>query len=128
MLTGDLQFARATVNLIWAELMGVGIVDPPISFDLDALNTQASHPELLDALAKDFEAHHYDLRYLMALITNSATYQLSSSFPGEWKAAICSVFRPSFCEAFACSPNLGCDLLRAPACRSKFPSSGAITK
>ena len=42
MLTGDLQFARATVNLIWVELMGVGIVDPPFSFDLDALNTQAA--------------------------------------------------------------------------------------
>jgi hypothetical protein len=33
MLTGNIQFARATVNLIWAELMGVGIVDP-VAFDL----------------------------------------------------------------------------------------------
>lgn len=96
MLTGDLQFARATVNLIWAELMGVGIVDPPISFDLDALNTQASHPELLDALAKDFQAHHFDLRYLMALITSSNTYQLSSSFPGEWKAQYAPYFARHF--------------------------------
>jgi hypothetical protein len=96
MLTSDLQFARATVNLIWAELMGVGIVDPPFSFDLDALNTQASHPELLDSLAKDFQAHHFDLRYLMALITNSATYQLSSSFPGEWKAQYAPYFARHF--------------------------------
>lgn len=86
MLTADPQFARATVNLIWAELMGVGIVDPPFSFDLEALESQASHPELLDALAKDFQAHRFDLRYLITLIVNSSAYQLSSSFPGEWKA------------------------------------------
>src|SRR5207248_10163117 len=35
MLTSHPQFARATVNLIWSELMGVGIVDPPFEFDLD---------------------------------------------------------------------------------------------
>ena len=61
MLTEDHQFARATVNLIWAELMGVGIVDPPLDFDLARLDPakpppapwtiQPSHPELLEALA-----------------------------------------------------------------------------
>ena len=34
MLTTHPQFARATANMIWAELMGVGIVDPPLGFDL----------------------------------------------------------------------------------------------
>jgi hypothetical protein len=87
MVTTHPQFARATVNLIWAELMGAGIVDPPFSFDLDTLNTQASHPDLLDALAEDFRKHNFDLRYLIALIVNSSTYQLSSTFPGEWKPA-----------------------------------------
>jgi hypothetical protein len=77
MLTGNIQFARATVNLIWAELMGVGIVDPPFAFDLDA---QITHSELLDALAKDFQAHQYDLRYLIKLITKSSAYQLASRF------------------------------------------------
>jgi hypothetical protein len=85
MLTADLQFARATVNLTWAELMGVGIVDPPFAFDLEALDSQASHPDLLNALAKDFQDHRFDLRYLISLIVNSSAYQLSSSFPGEWK-------------------------------------------
>lgn len=96
MLTADLQFARATVNLIWAELMGVGIVDPVFSFDLDQLNTQASHPELLDSLAKDFQSHGYDLRRLMALIVNSSAYQLSSSFPGEWKASYAPYYARHF--------------------------------
>ncbi len=85
LLTSNRQFARATVNLVWAELMGVGIVDPPFAFDLDALETQTAHPELLEALAKEFEAHHYDLRYLIKLITKSSTYQLSSRAQGEWK-------------------------------------------
>ena len=90
MLTGNLQFAKTTVNLIWAELMGVGIVDPPFSFDLSRQDPRApppspwtiqpTHPELLEALAKDFQAHKYDLRYLITLITKSSTYQLSSRF------------------------------------------------
>ncbi len=85
MLTGSPQFAKATVNLIWAELMGVGIVDPPFGFDLSAQDTQPSHPELLDVLAKDFQAHQYDLRHLIKLIVKSSAYQLSSRFAGEWK-------------------------------------------
>ncbi len=94
-LTEHPQFARATVNLLWAELMGVGIVDPPLDFDLARQDPaspppapwslQPTHPELLEALAKDFRAHNYDLRYLMRLIVNSSTYQLSSHFEGEWK-------------------------------------------
>jgi hypothetical protein len=97
MLTADPQFARATVNMIWAELMGAGIVDPPFSFDLarqDPANPpagswsiQPSHPELLNALAADFRAHHFDLRYLIRLITTSGAYQISSHFGGDWKPA-----------------------------------------
>jgi hypothetical protein len=106
MLTGHPQFARATVNLIWAELMGVGIVDPPFEFDLarqDPANppaapwtVQPSHPELLDALAKDFVAHKYDLRYLIRLIVTSSTYQLSSHFDGAWKDSYAPYFARHF--------------------------------
>jgi hypothetical protein len=95
MLTNSPQFAKATVNLFWAELMGVGIVDPPFAFDLDRQDPgnpppapwtiQPTHPELLNALAKDFQAHNYDLHYLITLITKSSAYQLSSRFNGEWK-------------------------------------------
>ncbi len=91
MLTAHPQFARATVNLIWAELMGQGIVDPPLAFDLARQDPQhpppapwtiqPSHPELLDALARDFVEHHYDLRHLMRAITQSAAYQLSAQAP-----------------------------------------------
>ena len=96
MITSHPQFARATVNLFWAELMGRGIVDPPFGFDLDRQDpanpppapwtVQPSHPELLDDLARDFREHGYDLRRLMSMITKSSAYQLSAYFPGDWKA------------------------------------------
>ena len=95
MLTSHPQFARAAVNLFWAELMGRGIVDPPFGFDLDRQDPanpppapwtiQPAHPELLDALAKDFREHGHDLRRLMKLIVKSNAYQLSAYFPGDWK-------------------------------------------
>jgi hypothetical protein len=106
MITSDPQFAQATVNYIWAELMGVGIVDPPESFDLarqDPKNpppapwtVQPSNPALLDALAKDFVAHDYDLRYLIKLITKSSAYQLSSVFDGQWKPDYARYFARHF--------------------------------
>jgi len=95
-VTGDLQFSRATVNYVWAHFFGVGIVDPPDAFDparLDPRNPppepwtiQPSHPELLDELARSFVNMNYDLKGLMREITNSAAYQLSSRYTGEWNA------------------------------------------
>jgi hypothetical protein len=106
MLTTDPQFARTAVNMIWAELMGVGIVDPPFEFDLDRQDpknpppapwtVQPSHPELLDALAKDFAANHYSLRHIMRLIAKSSSYQLSSRFEGEWQPRYAPYFARHF--------------------------------
>ncbi|MBI1786672.1 MAG: DUF1553 domain-containing protein [Acidobacteria bacterium] len=106
LLTGDPQFARASVNLFWAELMGVGIVDPPWDFDLLRLDPknpppapwtlQPTHPELLEALASDFRQHNHDLRRLFRLITQSGAYQLSSRFPGEWKDSYARYYARKF--------------------------------
>lgn len=96
MLTAHPQFARATVNRFWAEFMGTGIVDPVHDFDLDRLSTQASHPELLEALADDFRKNGHDLRRLMRLITQSSAYQLSSRFPGEWKESYARYYARKF--------------------------------
>jgi hypothetical protein len=71
-------FARATVNRVWASLLGRGIVDPVD----DLVASPASHPELLDELAQQFAAHGFDLRYLTRAIMNSRTYQLSSRAGG----------------------------------------------
>jgi len=68
-------FARSVVNRVWYWLMGRGIVQEPD--DLRADNPP-SNPELLDYLARQFVASHYDLRALYRLILNSRTYQQSS--------------------------------------------------
>jgi mono/diheme cytochrome c family protein len=67
--------ARAFVNYTWALLMGRGIVDP-----VDEINSKhpPSHPELLDWLAADFAAHHYDVRRLIRSIVLSHGYQLAA--------------------------------------------------
>jgi hypothetical protein len=97
MLTSNIQFARATVNLFWSELFGVGIIDPPTGFDLARFDVQPQQipapwgpqtiqADLLDKMAKDFQAHHFDLRYLIRLITTSSVYQLSNRVEGPWKS------------------------------------------
>jgi hypothetical protein len=68
-------FARAQANRIWHHLMGRGIVDP--IDDFRASNPPVNGP-LLDALADDFAAHHFDLRQLVRTIARSRTYQLSA--------------------------------------------------
>ncbi len=95
LLTGHIQFARATVNRIWAELMGVGIVEPVDGFDLvryypdadlpDGWTVQPSHPYLLDDLARDFQRSGFSFRHLVRTIAESSVYQLSSQFDHEWK-------------------------------------------
>jgi hypothetical protein len=93
-VTTDPQFARATVNYIWAHLFLVGIVDPPDQFDpmrLDPNNPppapwtlQPSNANLLNSLTSHFIASGYDLKALMREITNSETYQLSATYNGTW--------------------------------------------
>ncbi len=67
--------AKATVNRIWAVLMGRGIVHP-----VDEMNSTypASHPALLNWLATDFEANGFDLHHLIRTLVNSETYQRSA--------------------------------------------------
>jgi hypothetical protein len=68
-------FAKNIVNRFWGYTMGRGLVEP--LDDMRATNP-ASNPELLDALAKDFVDHKYDLKHLLRTILNSRAYQLSS--------------------------------------------------
>ena len=68
-------FAKAVVNRVWRNFMGRGLVEA--EDDLRATNPP-TNPELLAALAKDFAAHGYDVKHLIRLVMNSATYQRSS--------------------------------------------------
>ncbi len=98
-LTGNPQFARHFVNLVWAEMFGAGLVEPVMDWDLERygkpsgdLPSQTLHPELLDALAKDFEEHRYDLRHLVRVLATSSAYQLSHRYPGEWRPEYAGYF------------------------------------
>jgi hypothetical protein len=106
MMTSHPQFARATVNMFWSKLMGIGIVEPFDEFDLarqDPKNVpagwevQPSHPELLNALAADFQKSGYSLHRLFTLICNSNAYQLSARFPGKWSEK----YTPYYARKFA---------------------------
>ncbi len=73
------MFARMQVNRVWFHLMGRGLVDPVDDF---RASNPPSHPELLDALAKDFAEHGYDLRRLIRTIMQSRVYQTASEPDG----------------------------------------------
>jgi hypothetical protein len=82
MLTADRQFARATANYLWKEMFGRGLVEPASSFDLPRLQTQATHPALLESLADEFIGNGFNLRELLRTMASSSTYQLSSHYEG----------------------------------------------
>lgn len=68
-------FAKAAVNRIWSYHFGIGLVDPMDDF---SPHNPASHPELLELLAKEFVAHDYDFKFIIRAITSSQTYQRTS--------------------------------------------------
>lgn len=65
-------FPRHIANLVWAQYMGRGIVEP---VDDSRLSNPPSNPELLDALAAKLVEYNYDLRKTVRDVCNSATYQ-----------------------------------------------------
>jgi hypothetical protein len=81
-------FAKSTVNRFWSYYFGRGIIDPVD--DIRASNPP-SNPALLDALAKDFVDHGFDLRHLMRTIANSRAYQ-ASIVTNEWNVGDASNF------------------------------------
>jgi hypothetical protein len=68
-------FAKATVNRLWYHLLGKGIVDAPDDF---RDSNPSANDALLDALARDFVEHKYDVKHVLRTIANSRTYQLSA--------------------------------------------------
>lgn len=68
-------FSRAIVNRVWANFLGVGLVE---MVDDMRLTNPASNEQLLAALARHLVENHFDLKVLMRLILQSETYQRSS--------------------------------------------------
>ncbi len=70
-------FARAAVNRVWSYFFGAGLIEPVD--EIVGGQSKCSHPDLLNELARQFVDHYYDLKFLVAAITTSRTYQLSSA-------------------------------------------------
>ncbi|MBL8230052.1 MAG: DUF1553 domain-containing protein [Bryobacterales bacterium] len=95
MLTNDRQFAKATVNYLWAYMFNYGLVDPPDGWDLARVDPknpppapwtlQVTHPELLEQLADHLIRDNYSIKSVLRLIANSSAYQLSSKYQGTWR-------------------------------------------
>lgn len=68
--------ARVTVNWIWQELFGRGIVKT--AEDFGTRGDAPSHPELLDSLAWRFTEDGWSVKRLIRTIVTSATYKQSS--------------------------------------------------
>ncbi len=76
--------ARVTVNRIWAAHFGTGIVST--LEDFGTKGDPPSHPELLDWLATEFVARHWDMKAMHRLIVTSATYRQSPRVSPELMA------------------------------------------
>ena len=72
-------FAKATVNRLWSQYFGKGIVDP---VDDMRATTPPSVEGLLEALADHFVKSGFDTKHIIRRILNSRTYQLSAE-PNE---------------------------------------------
>ena len=105
MVTADRQFARAAANYLWAAMFVQGIVDPPEAWDLARIDPknppkapwaiQPSNPELIEALADEFQRTNYSVKSMIRLLANSSAYQLSSKYEGQGQ------WRPEYERYFA---------------------------
>ncbi|HEX5105318.1 MAG TPA: DUF1549 and DUF1553 domain-containing protein, partial [Pirellulaceae bacterium] len=68
-------FAKALVNRLWGHFFGRGIVH-----EVDDLRqtNPPSNQELLDALARDFIEHKFDVKHIIQKLLTSQVYQLSA--------------------------------------------------
>jgi hypothetical protein len=73
-------FSKSIVNRLWHRFLGYGLVNP-----LDQMHSEnaASHPELLNELAKDMAANKYDLRRMIRGIVLSKAYSRGSKYDSE---------------------------------------------
>jgi hypothetical protein len=69
------QMPRALVNRMWSHFFGYGFTQPVDDMPPEGAG---SHPELLDRLAEEFAAHHYDLKHLIRWIALSDAFGRSS--------------------------------------------------
>ncbi|HUK45940.1 MAG TPA: DUF1553 domain-containing protein, partial [Terriglobales bacterium] len=73
--------ARVTVNRMWYELFGTGIVETTEDFGI--MGERPTHPELLDWLAVEFRDSGWDIKHMYKLMVMSAAYRQSANSTPE---------------------------------------------
>ncbi len=73
--TDNPWFAKATVNRVWAELVGEGFHEPVDDMGPDR---EAIAPEAFNYLATKFTESGYNMKWLLATIVSTQHYQLES--------------------------------------------------
>jgi mono/diheme cytochrome c family protein len=74
--------ARVTVNRMWNELFGAGLVETTEDFGI--MGQRPSHPQLLDWLAVEFRESGWDMKHMYKLMVMSAAYRQSAkATPGQ---------------------------------------------
>ena len=68
--------ARVTVNRMWNELFGTGLVETTEDFGI--MGQRPSHPQLLDWLAVEFRESGWDMKHMYKLMVMSAAYRQSA--------------------------------------------------
>lgn len=68
--------SRVTVNRMWYELFGTGLVETTEDFGI--MGQRPTHPELLDWLAVEFRDSGWNVKHMYKLMVMSATYRQSS--------------------------------------------------
>ena len=68
--------ARVTVNRMWNEVFGAGLVETTEDFGI--MGQRPSHPELLDWLAVEFRESGWNIKHMYKLMVMSAAYRQSA--------------------------------------------------
>lgn len=76
--------ARVTMNRLWEQVFGRGIVNTVDDFGM--MGTAPTHPELLDWLAVEFMRRGWNVKDMVRLMATSATYLQSAAITPERQA------------------------------------------
>lgn len=73
--------ARVTMNRLWANFFGTGIVETAGDFGI--MGARPTHPKLLDWLASEFVSSGWDYRHMAKTIATSRAYRQSGTISPE---------------------------------------------
>ena len=73
--------ARVVANRAWEQIFGAGLV--PTSEEFGSQGEPPTHPELLDWLATELVANHWDMKQFLRMLVTSATYRQTSKVTPE---------------------------------------------